>query len=127
MDELELIRSKKMSELLRKAEAPSGPLMISDANFDETIKKNRLVVVDCWAEWCGPCRMISPVIDQLTKEYAKKVLFVKLDVDDNPVTATKFGIINIPTLLIIKDATLAERIVGAVPKNHIEVIIRKYL
>jgi thioredoxin 1 len=127
MDELELIRSKKMSELLRKAEAPSGPLMISDANFNETIKKNRLVVVDCWAEWCGPCRMISPVIDQLTKEYAKKVLFVKLDVDDNPVTATKFGIINIPTLLIIKDATLAERIVGAVPKNHIEVIIRKYL
>jgi len=127
MDELELIRSKKMSELLRKAEAPSGPLMISDANFDETIKKNRLVVVDCWAEWCGPCRMISPVIDQLAKEYAKKVLFAKLDVDDNPVTATKFGIINIPTLLIIKDATLAERIVGAVPKNHIEVIIRKYL
>jgi len=127
MDELELIRSKKMSELLRKAEAPSGPLRISDANFNETIKKNRLVVVGCWAEWCGPCRMISPVIDQLTKEYAKKVLFVKLDVDDNPVTTTKFGIISIPTLLIIKDATLAERIVGAVPKNHIEVIIRKYL
>jgi thioredoxin 1 len=127
MDELELIRAKKMSELLRKAEAPSGPLRISDANFNETIKKNRLVVVGCWAEWCGPCRMISPVIDQLTKEYAKKVLFVKLDVDDNPVTATKFGIISIPTLLIIKDATLAERIVGAVPKNYIEVIIRKYL
>jgi thioredoxin 1 len=127
MDELELIRAKKMSELLRKAEAPSGPLMISDANFNETIKKNRLVVVDCWAEWCGPCRMISPVIDQLAKEYAKKVLFAKLVVDDNPVTATKFGIISIPTLLIIKDATLAERIVGAVPKNHIEAVIRKYL
>jgi thioredoxin 1 len=127
MDELELIRAKKMRELLRKAEAPSGPLMISDANFDETIKKNRLVVVDCWAEWCGPCRMISPVIDQLAKEYAKKVLFAKLDVDNNPVTAAKFDIMNIPTLLIIKDATLAERIVGAVPKNHIEVILRKYL
>jgi len=127
MDELELIRAKKMRELLRKAEAPSGPLMISDANFNETIKKNKLVVVDCWAEWCGPCRMISPVIDQLAKQYAKKVLFAKLDIDNNPVTATKFDIMNIPTLLIIKDATLAERIVGAVPKNHIEVIIRKYL
>ncbi|MCJ7761401.1 thioredoxin [Candidatus Bathyarchaeota archaeon] len=127
MDELELIRATKMRELLRKAEAPSGPLMISDANFDETIKKNRLVVVDCWAEWCGPCRMISPVIDQLAKEYAKKVLFAKLDVDNNPVTAAKFDIMSIPTLLIIKDATLAERIVGAVPKNHIEVILRKYL
>lgn len=127
MDELELIRAKKMRELLRKAEAPSGPLMISDANFDETIKKNRLVVVDCWADWCGPCRMISPVIDQLAKQYAKKVLFAKLDIDNNPVTATKFDIMSIPTLLIIKDATLAERIVGAVPKNHIEVIIRKYL
>ena len=127
MDELELIRATKMRELLRKAEAPSGPLMISDANFDETIKKNRLVVVDCWAEWCGPCRMISPVIDQLAKEYAKKVLFAKLDVDNNPVTAAKFDIMSIPTLLIIKDATLAERIVGAVLKNHIEVILRKYL
>jgi thioredoxin 1 len=127
MDELELIRATKMRELLRKAEAPSGPLMISDANFDETIKKNRLVVVDCWAEWCGPCRMISPVIDQLAKEYAKKVLFAKLDVDNNPVTAAKFGIMSIPTLLMIKDATLAEGIVGAVPKNHIEVILRKYL
>ena len=71
--------------------------------------------------------MISPVIDQLTKEYAKRVLFAKLDVDNTPVTAMKFDIMGIPTLLIIKDATLAERIVGAVPKDHIEVILMKYL
>jgi thioredoxin 1 len=127
MDELEVIRARKMEELLRRARAPVEPVEVSDTNFSENVNRPGLVVIDCWAEWCGPCKMISPIIDQLAKEYAGKVLFGKLNVDQNPVTATKFDIMSIPTLLIIKDSKIVERIVGAVSKGYIESLLNRLI
>jgi len=86
-----------------------------------------LIVVDCWAEWCGPCRMIEPVIEELAQGYAGKVVFGKLNVDENPQTAERFSIVGIPTLLIMKNGAEVERIVGAVPQEFIEEKLKKHL
>jgi thioredoxin 1 len=129
MDELEELRLKRMRDLLAKAEpdASSVPVALTDATFDGFVKNNPLTVVDCWAEWCGPCRMIGPVVEQLAKNFAGKVMFGKLNVDQNPATAARFGIMSIPTLLIVKDGTLVDSIVGAVPRDHIVSKLQPYL
>jgi len=123
LDELELIRLRKMRDLMDKVNSPENvsdsPTTLSDATFDDFAKKNPLAVVDCWAEWCGPCRMIGPVIEQLAKEFVGKVAFGKLNVDQNPTTAARFRIMSIPTLLIMKNGTVIDTIVGAVPKDYI--------
>jgi thioredoxin 1 len=126
MDELEAIRARKMDEMIRFAKATLEPVKISDITFNETLSKNEFVVIDCWADWCGPCKMISPIIDQLAKEYSGKVLFAKLNVDENPQTASKYGIMSIPTLLVFKSSKLVDTIVGAVSKHHIENVIKKH-
>jgi thioredoxin 1 len=128
MDELEEMRAKKMRELMTQTSTPiiDKPIVVSDRNFDQTIKSYPLVVVDCWAAWCAPCRAIAPVIEQLAKEYSGKVVFGKLNVDENPETAERFGIMAIPTLLVMKNAKEADRIVGALPKNQIEGKISTY-
>src|SRR5665648_509027 len=89
MDELEALRKKRTQELMDTMNAPNTPIEITESNFQKMIAKYPLLVVDCWAEWCGPCRMIAPVIEELAKEYAGKVTFGKLDVDNhNPVSYT---------------------------------------
>ena len=94
-------------------------LEVNDGNFDEiVIKSDKPVVVDFWAEWCGPCRMIAPIIEELSKEYSGKALVAKCDVDTSPQVAAKFGIRNIPTILFFKDGKIADKQVGAVPKNN---------
>lgn len=91
---------------------------VNEANFDEiVIKSSKPVLVDFWAEWCGPCRMISPIVDEIGIEYADKVLVAKVDVDNNNAIASKFGIRNIPTILFFKDGQVADKQVGAVPKS----------
>ncbi|NSW46343.1 MAG: thioredoxin [Bacteroidales bacterium] len=86
-------------------------------NFDEiALKSDKLVVVDFWAEWCGPCRLIAPIIHELAEEYADKVVFGKVDVDSNNSLAGQFGIRNIPTVLFIKGGKVVDKQVGAVPK-----------
>ncbi len=93
-------------------------LEVNDGNFDELVlKSDKPVVVDFWAEWCGPCRMIAPIIEELSHEYAGKAVVVKCDVDSSPGVAAKFGIRNIPTVLFFKDGKVADKQVGAVPKN----------
>ena len=127
MDELEAIRAKKMKEMMRSSKLPPEPVKISDMTFDEIINKHKIVVVDCWAEWCGPCKMIAPIIDELAQEYSSKVMFAKLNVDENPQTASKYGIMSIPTLLVFKSSKLVDTIVGAVPKHNIESILKKHM
>ncbi len=92
---------------------------VNDSNFDEiVIKSDKPVVVDFWAEWCGPCRMIAPIIEEISKEYSGKAVVVKCDVDNSPQVALKYSIRNIPTVLFFKDGKIADKQVGAVPKNN---------
>jgi thioredoxin 1 len=94
---------------------------VSDATFDaEVLKAQEAVVVDFWAEWCGPCRMIAPALEEIAGTMAGKVKVVKLNVDENPATATKYGIMSIPTLMIFKNGQLASRQIGAAPKQKLE-------
>ena len=86
---------------------------LTEASFEETIKSNDIVLLDFWAEWCGPCKMIAPILDDIAKDYAGKLKVAKLNIDDNQETPAKFGIRGIPTLMIFKNGELASRQVGA--------------
>ena len=97
-----------------------GVNKVSDANFEsEVLKAAGPVVVDFWAEWCGPCRMIAPALEEIAGALGDKVKIVKLNVDENPATASKYGIMSIPTLMIFKNGELASRQVGAAPKQKL--------
>ena len=94
---------------------------ITDADFENTVLKSSIpVLVDFWAPWCGPCRAMGPIIDELASEFSGKALIVKMNVDENPATPTKYGIRAIPTLIIFKDGEVLEQITGAVSKNAIK-------
>ena len=96
------------------------PIEITDANFEEEVIKSEVpVLIDFWAIWCGPCKMIAPYVEQIAGEYDGKIKVGKLDVDSNPQVSMKYGIRSIPTLLIFKDGKVADQIIGAVPKNMI--------
>lgn len=130
-EELRLIKEKKLMERMRlkekKQKMNAKPVLVTDSNFNEIINKHPLVSIDCWAPWCGPCVAIAPIIEELAKEYAGKVLFGKLNVDENPRTAERFRIFSIPTLLIIENGKEVDRIVGLVPKDQIEARLKKHL
>jgi len=94
---------------------------VTDATFEEIVLKSEIpVMVDLWAIWCGPCRMIHPIIEELSEDYAGKALMTKLDVDNNRKTALKYGIRNIPTVLFIKNGEVVDKQVGAVPKKKFQ-------
>jgi thioredoxin 1 len=128
--ELEKIKAKKMKEMKDSLEAGkriSTPLKVTDDSFEEIVGKYPLIVIDCWAAWCGPCRMLAPVIDELAKEHAGQLVFGKLDVDANPHIATRFNVMSVPTMLIMKNGEEVDRIVGALPKPTIQQKIREYI
>ena len=99
----------------------------TDATFDREIKAPVPVVVDCWAPWCGPCRMVAPVLEELSRDLAGKLKVVKLNVDENPLTAGRFRIQSIPTLLVFKGGLLVDQIIGAMPKQALLARLNPYL
>lgn len=103
-------------------------VQLSDDGFEEQVLKSaQPVLVDFWASWCAPCKAISPVIDGLADEYAGKVTIAKLNVDENPATPGKYGVRGIPTLILFKDGQVVDQVVGAVPKNQLEGLLKKAL
>ncbi len=133
--ELLSIKEKKLVEMMRRTRAQlqsaekfdGKPIVLSDATFSSEIAKYPVLVVDFWAVWCGPCRMVAPIIEQLAKEYSGRVVFGKLNVDENPLTSNEFEVQSIPTLLIFVDGEPVDGIIGAVPKHQIESKIKARL
>jgi len=100
----------------------------TDSNFESDVSdSDKLVIVDLWAEWCGPCKMIEPIIEDIANQYEGKIKIVKLDVDANQETPIKYGVMNIPTLLFFKNGKEVNRVIGAYPKNHLMKIVEEYL
>ena len=133
--ELDEIRKRKMEQLKKELmnggknmseNFPNEPVIITDADIEEVVKKYNTIVVDCWAPWCGPCRMVAPVISELAKEMQGKIVFGKLNVDENPETSMKHQIMSIPTLLVFKNGNLVERLVGAYPKEELKRKLQPY-
>ncbi len=101
-------------------------LTLTDSNFDETLNSNKLVLVDFWAAWCAPCRMVAPVLEEIAVE-TPDVVIGKLNIDENPVKAAQFQIMSIPNMLLFKEGKVVENIVGAVPKSSLTSVIGKHL
>ncbi len=131
-EELEKLRKKKLRELMMRmlredSKSIEKPITVTESTFADVIRRSRLVVIDCWAPWCAPCRYISPIIDELARKYAGRILFGKLNVDENPKITMQYDIMSIPTLLIFKDGALKDRVVGAIPKEVLEQRITRFL
>ncbi len=135
MDELEEIKRKKMQQMKKEMntpakpilELPDKPVVVTDATIDAAASQYPIFILDCWAEWCGPCRTIGPIIEQLAKEMKGKVVFGKLNVDENMQTANKYRISAIPTLMVFKDGKLIDKLVGAYPKPALAAKIQRFL
>jgi thioredoxin 1 len=105
----------------------SNAIAVTDADFEQEVEKHDgLAVVDFWATWCGPCRLVAPLLDQLAGEYAGKVKVTKLDVDSNIRTATRFNVRSIPTILFFKEGKLVDQVVGAVPKAQLDAKFKQH-
>ena len=133
--ELKELKRKKLEQLKKKymnggnnmdEKMPNTPINITDADFNENVKKYQTVVIDCWAPWCGPCRMIHPIVEELAKEMQGQVVFGKLNVDENRASAAQFGIMSIPSLLVFKNGELVDKIVGAMPKEMLKQKLEPY-
>ncbi|MCS7094503.1 MAG: thioredoxin [Thaumarchaeota archaeon] len=134
--ELEKIKNRKLWDRMRSSvsgddpkpqQSIDAPVDLTDANFDEFVKSHGLVIVDFWAEWCMPCRFMAPVVKDLAKEMAGRVVFAKLNVDENPRTAARFGIMSIPTFMVFRGGKPIDAIVGAMPKQKFKSMIERYL
>ncbi len=132
-EELRLInekRMKKLQQLINEKELLRNirePLNLEDATFFQTINKFPIMLVDFWAPWCGPCRMMSPIIDQIGKDYLGKLVIGKINIDENPLIARQFSISSIPTLMLFKRGKEVNKIIGSVSKNKIDEMVKMHL
>jgi len=132
-EELKMLNEKKikkLQELINEKEQLKNikePIVLGDSTFSQTINKFPLTLVDFWAPWCGPCRMMSPIIDEIGKDYLGKLVVGKINVDENPLVAGQFGISSIPTLLLFKRGQAVNKIIGSVSKNKIAEMITSHL
>jgi thioredoxin 1 len=132
-EELRLInekRMKKLQQLINEKELLKNikePLNLDDNTFFQTINKFPLMLVDFWAPWCGPCRMMSPIIDQIGKDYLGKLVVGKMNVDENPLIARQFSISSIPTLILFKRGKEVTKVIGSVSKNKIDEMVKMHL
>ena len=132
-DELEAIKHKKLAELQKEAATKAmmssitDPIVLTDSNFASEVTKYPIMLVDFWAPWCGPCKMVSPIIEQLSREYSGRVAFGKVNVDENQRIAASFGIQSIPTLMIFKGGKAVDLLIGAIPKAQIEMKLKQQL
>lgn len=120
--ELAAIRARMRQEMMQRAAAPpplAHPAEVADVTFEPFVRDHARAVVDCWAPWCGPCRIVGPIVDQLAAEWAGRVAFGKLNVDLNPMVSQALGIQSIPTMLVYRDGRLVDRVVGALPKPQL--------
>ncbi len=133
--ELEAIRARKLQELMNASRsspvAPPAnglgkPVLLTDANFDAEARKPGVLLVDFWASWCGPCLRVAPTLEAIAKDQAGKMRLGKLNVDENPVTAGRFQVMSIPTMLLFKDGKLVDGMVGAMPRPQIEALLKKW-
>lgn len=132
-EELRIInekRMKKLQQIMNEKELLKNitePLNLDDSDFTQTINKFPLLLVDFWAPWCGPCRMMSPIIDQVGKEYQGKLVVGKVNVDENPNISKRFEISSIPTLILFKRGQAVNNIIGSVSKSRIDEMVRMHL
>jgi thioredoxin 1 len=126
-EELKRIRDRKMKEFIKRQSFPDKPLEIRDSDFEETVKRYPLVIVDFWSEYCPPCRMIAPVLEELAKELQGKAVFGKVCVDSEMLMARKFSISAIPTLLVFRKGSLADTIVGYASKDALMEKLKRHL
>ncbi|TET90403.1 MAG: thioredoxin [Methanomassiliicoccales archaeon] len=132
--ELERIREEKLKQLQESASGPgqsgdwpSEPVPVTDSDFDNFVNHYSVAAIDCWAPWCGPCKMIAPLVEELAKEYQGKIAFGKLNTDENQQIAMRYHIMSIPTIMVFKNGKLVDQIVGAVPKEMLESGLKKHL
>jgi thioredoxin 1 len=123
--ELNKIKEEKIKKMLDQAKP--GVVKLNSSSFDEFLNTDQPVLVDFWADWCMPCRMMAPAMEELAQAYAGKVRFGKVNVDENPQIAGRYGIMSIPHFLIFKNGTRVEKIVGAVGRDPLENALKKYL
>jgi len=133
LEELEAIRRKRLESLKHESyigkgvEKISSATEVKDSTFDDFVKANKTVIIDCWAPWCGPCRSLAPIIEELAKEFEGKIAFGKLNTDENENIPMRFNISAIPTLLVFKNGEMVDRIVGAGNKEFMKAKFAKHL
>jgi thioredoxin 1 len=129
--ELENIRKKVLARIQEenknKEEKRMKPVELTDATFNDEVKKSKIMVVDFWASWCAPCRFLSPIVEELANEYSGKISFGKVDVDANPEVSSSFNITSIPTVIMFKNGKVADVSIGAVPKAMLDAKLKKLL